>query len=1782
MTTLPTIDAGTLGWVKSEIEDTATQARDLLDRFERDPSDNAAMRMCATHLHQVYGTLTMVELDGAARLVHECEHLAQGVADGNVEWSGAVGGALKRAVDDLSSYLEGLQSSPVPSPLKLVEPINRVLEVRGGEPVSEIELFSPDLSARPPEATAQANIDANLFLKLADDLRMRFERALLAALRNPDDRAPFKEFLRVFNNLVSIDRRGSLRQLWWIGAGLSEALADGSLDVDERVRGILARINEQLKGLKDKSQAGRRRAPPDELIKRALLSLAYCGSEAATVQRIREAFDLDEWIDKSATRGLPDIESLSAALVRFNSEAEIDLEQAQNLLARYFSPQGAKAETLDRLVARLDSLRIAAERNELTLFVRLVDALAAVTAEIRAERVRDLDQASMQMAGALLFIQDSGNGVRPGPEWQAQAESSVAALESISQQAHSPSTQPAAVEPVAAAPLHVPGDQVARAAATEVRSELQYVEHALEQVASGEAQASRLRGVEAHLKRIEGTLEILEHGQAAVLAERLRSGMRAMVDSDAVSTRGLDALAMAVGTLGMCADEIGAGSPPQRMQPAIDRAIAELGHAPGADEEPSRPAHLELVQARGDDVSDDAGDGGLRIDEPLPLALDEAAADDDHEPAESLGLDLDFDDDFDDDVAGGPPPIAAVDEVAGDEDELVGIFFEEASEIEPQIARDKDAWRADPADETTLRDLRRGFHTLKGSGRFAGATSIAELSWVTEDLLNAVLEGEASASPGIHAFVDRAHDEVARLISRRDVGDDVDLSPWRDEAAALKAGGDIDGAAELSRGLGAELLELEISGRGAAAAPPAPAPPAEAEGARVNEVFFNELDGHIRVIADSVAQARRKFPDWEVSEPLARTAHTLRGVFRSVGLDSPARMADGLDDLIVFKKRQRGPLEEVDLVLIDQCGRLMRFAANKLNGELTMTTDLAMQFEELASAFTQRLRYLGAGDEFAAPRAGAAEPAERTELALSAQPEEPARVSTATSAEDEELLQAFREEAQEILVRLDQQVERWRHGAPASQALSAMRRELHTFKGGARAVGWTVLGDLAHNTETLLENESLTARDPAAVSDIVREMHDLSMVAVSAATGPVNEDLKRLNRRVLDFGAGADDDTVESASVATVAMSEDDGVARDLPSAGSTDAPAAPLSAVMEGGESRAVRVRTEVLDELVSYAGEVSILRSRLQQQIAMVRSNLGELGDTVRQFREQLRDLEIESESQMLATHERIREEGGVSDFDPLELDRFSRLQTVARQLSESLGSLTAIQAGISEFAGDAENTLQQQRHLSDSLQEGLLRTRMISFVALVPRLRHLTRQTAGELGRSVNLEVSGEQVEVDRKVLDQMSASFEHMIRNAAYHGIEDAADRTAAGKPASGTISIGVEQDGNDIVIRIGDDGRGIDTDAITERARAAGLLRSDQTLGDEDLIRVLATPGLSTAGTVTQVSGRGVGMDVVSEMVRQLGGSIAVETERGKGTTFILRVPVTLAVSHALLVYAGEQMFAVPARLIVNVLRIRRGDVEDGDADADAYTYYNDRRIPVLNLARRLGLPFRESEGNVAHVIVVRAGLREIGLMVESISDTREVVVKPLGALLQSIPGIGAVTLLGDGSIVLILDVPDLWQSRRVNVTADTFAVAAPVTDNVTVMVVDDSMTVRNVMGRDLQNNGFEVILAKDGVDAIEQLRHTVPDILLVDLEMPRMDGFELTRRVRADDNLVEVPILVITSRAGTRHRDQAVRLGANGYMSKPYRLDELVNTIQSLTGEGKPVETASTPVETLH
>ena len=623
------------------------------------------------------------------------------------------------------------------------------------------------------------------------------------------------------------------------------------------------------------------------------------------------------------------------------------------------------------------------------------------------------------------------------------------------------------------------------------------------------------------------------------------------------------------------------------------------------------------------------------------------------------------------------------------------------------------------------------------------------------------------------------------------------------------------------------------------------------------------------------------------------------------------------------------------------------------------------------------------------------------------------------------------------------------------------------------------------------------------------------------------------------------------------------------------------------GGTDRRgqIRVRTALLNELVNYAGEVSISRSRMEQQIFGLRENLAELNRNTTRFRDQIRDLEIQSESQILARAQEVASQMG-EDFDPLELDRFTSLQTLSRSLAESLHDLFTIRSNLENYASQAETVLIQQARINTELQEGLMRTRMISFATQGARLRHIVRQTARELGKHVVLELVGAEVEVDRTVLDRMIGPFEHMIRNALDHGIESEAERKHAGKSVTGHIRIQASHEGSEIVIRFADDGAGLDIAAIRRKAIERGLMNSSTNLSDDELIQFILVAGFSTAGTVTQLSGRGVGMDVVHNEVKQLGGSITVDTRRGVGTTFIIRLPLTLSISQALMVRVNEQLYAIPLSSVVNILEVPVEQLNSIQMGRRPLLNWQDQVYPFMHLAVRLGIPPQPPTGRKVPVLLGRSGGRQVAIQVDGLAGTREVVIKPLGAQLAGIEGLGGATILGDGSVVLILDVPGLWLTEEgmhvvrdlqgeemvataVHEVAEPAAAfeieaPAPVRRNAIVMVVDDSITVRKVTQRHLLKRGIDVLLAKDGLDAVEQLRDQIPDVMLVDIEMPRMDGYELTSRVRSDSRLKQVPIIMITSRAGDKHRDKAFALGVNEYMTKPYQEEELFARINSL------------------
>jgi chemosensory pili system protein ChpA (sensor histidine kinase/response regulator) len=608
-------------------------------------------------------------------------------------------------------------------------------------------------------------------------------------------------------------------------------------------------------------------------------------------------------------------------------------------------------------------------------------------------------------------------------------------------------------------------------------------------------------------------------------------------------------------------------------------------------------------------------------------------------------------------------------------------------------------------------------------------------------------------------------------------------------------------------------------------------------------------------------------------------------------------------------------------------------------------------------------------------------------------------------------------------------------------------------------------------------------------------------------------------------------------------------------------------------------RVDAELLDTLLNTAGEVSIARARLEQQMGSIEFNLGELSRTVTRLKEQLRKLEIETEAQILHRHEDDVGAAHRSDFDPLELDRYSSIQQFSRALAETANDVASIQGLLETLSGDTQNLLQQQARTITELQNGLMRTRMVPFQRHVARLARIVRQAAADTGKRAELVVEGASGELDRQVLERMLPPFEHMLRNAVVHGIEKPEERTAKGKNEIGRIKLELHREGAEVMVRLTDDGAGMNLKAIRDKGAALGLIPEGHALSDEDAMQLILEPGFSTAGTITQQAGRGVGMDVVATEIKRLGGALHMESRTGEGTQFTIRLPFTLAISHALVVRTGDEFYALPLPTVEGVLRLSKSEVASHLGRDQATFDYNGQKYRFQNLATFVGLepqPLPEQDVTIP-VVLVRAGEHSTGLIADELVGSREIVVKSVGPQISSIRGISGATILGDGRIVVILDIGALvrgeWRGRAQPIKQEkqdrrTFA-----------MVVDDSITVRRVTQRLLERNGMRVLTARDGLDAVGLLQDNVPDIILLDIEMPRMDGYEVAAHVRNDPRLADVPIIMITSRVGEKHRARAIELGVNDYLGKPYQEAQLLDAIAPLVEKHRMTQSSRRSAE---
>jgi len=940
-------------------------------------------------------------------------------------------------------------------------------------------------------------------------------------------------------------------------------------------------------------------------------------------------------------------------------------------------------------------------------------------------------------------------------------------------------------------------------------------------------------------------------------------------------------------------------------------------------------------------------------------------------------------------------------------------------------------------------------------------------------------------------------------------------------------------------------------------------------------IFLGKTEALLEEIGLSILGWSESGSSGDNLDSMLRQLHTIKGGARTAGAASLGEYAHNFENFLIAIRAKPVDFDEPFFALLssqqDEITRRVEIYQKLAIGSASLE-----ELESLKTSFSLEAGNGGRRAAFVAPRVPVEQTADETPAGQT-QAKEPAPAAIAGGGDavvelpadevDEDILPTFLEKSDDLVEELEASIQAWSESPGSMDMLDVLLRNLHTLKGGARLAGLNGLGEYAHNFEAFLIG---IQRNPIELDDeffallntrqdeVIRKVEIYKKLSFGPASA---EDLASLKSAL--------EPTLETDPVEAHDTAIDDSAPEGPKPSNEGASEEASQGKIAASANQEMVRVSADLLEKLIGLAGESSIMRGRVEQQITDFGKYLQEMEETINRIRGQVKRLEIEAESRETF----IRSRHGTDDdsgFDGLEMDRYTMLQAISRALNEGSSDMMDLKDTLGNRTRDAETLLHQQARIGFELQEGLTRTRMVPFSRLIPKLRRIVRQVSGEVAKSVRFDAYNVEGELDRNVLQRIVAPLEHMLRNVVDHGIENKEVRVASGKQEQGRISLRLSREGGYVVLTISDDGCGIDVNAVKDKAIERGLIREGQNVSDHEVMQFIMHPGYSTVQKLTQISGRGVGMDVVVSEIKALGGRIAIDSTLGIGTVFIIRIPFTVSINRALMVVVKEETYAVPLNTIEGIVRVSPYELEayyQPGAPMFEYAGQSYRLAYIGKMLDKMDDPDLTGQVAPLPVILARSGDHAVALQVDRVIGSREVVVRTLGAQFSDVGGISGATVLVDGSVVIILDCMALVRSYEEGIDL----AAAPVVEELvpepvnkvrTVMIVDDSVTVRKVTSRIMEGHGFEVTTAKDGIDAINQLQDIRPDVVLLDIEMPRMDGFEVLRTVRRDENLKDLPIIMITSRTGEKHKEQAIELGVNQYLGKPFQEANLLATIE--------------------
>ncbi|MDE2304872.1 MAG: Hpt domain-containing protein [Gammaproteobacteria bacterium] len=1744
------LSSQTLHVVAKELSATLGEARVALEAYAERTDQREMLERCADLLHVAHGVLRMVEVYGAALLAEEMEHvtrfLLEAVDDEKRQTDGL--DALMRAMVQLPTYLERVLSGGRDLALVLLPLLNDLRSVRGSPLLSEGTLLLLNLKSDqrpPPRADGEAHVPVALW---ARRLRPRFQVGLLGLIRGERAEQNLEIMAKVAEKLEQVATTQPVFQFWWVTGAILEALRANGLEASATLKRLLGQADRQIKLLYEGGEARYCENPPVELLNNLLYYVARSSVGGGRIAAVRASFKLGELlpVDDTVEQERDSLSAPSVKLMRTVAAAiKEDLAQVKDVLDIFVRRGGGRPEEIE---------------PQLELLKKISDTLGVLG-------LGELRQRVQQEIGELHAMLESGRA--PTEDALIKVASVLLSVEdSLDEQLVRlilPTAAKAGAGPEEGEDLDF--RQVSEAVLRECSVNLARIKEAISVAVQkpDDGSPQGLDNVPQLLRGITAGLLMLGKGRAAELMDSIGVHVREIVEpgAPAADPLRLERIADAIVSIEYYMETIQSG----RADPWYMLDNAET-----------------CVKALSEDLAHRLPEVALPTGEPAATVR--------IDPHETVAL-----------VRTVQLPRAEPAEPALDP-QLVELFIEEAKEELESIGRSFPSWEQNPMDVDALVTMRRSFHTLKGSGRMVGARVIGDFAWSIENLLNRIIDKTLTRTPAIVAVIGEAVAALPRLIEQLETGrpSGVAVEHIVGRAHACAGAREAQAAAAAGSAPAESTQSVPAADRAETEAPVVGMDPA------LHEIYSKEATAHLAAIREYLGKRRGQLAPHDLPEGIYRAVHTLCGSSKMAEARHGIRVTEPLNHYLRKVYESGLGLPDEGLQALDQ-------AVEAIDNVIAHIDESTVFFAE-QPRLLERIRALEA--ELDAELARAAEDTANSQVMPAlAEPSPgglapPAAVPAAAIEPepfDAEIAGIYGEEATELLEGAQSALAAWTGDRRDKAPVADLQRRLHTLKGGARMAGISAMGDLSHELETLVIqiDGGMLPADDRALSVLQTSLDELARMRdlVGAGRQPPRAEALIAGIRALSSGGAA---AAAIAAAPPAAMPPPASVSPPAPvsAPASASVPTAPaplaepatgaaevvsrgenneLSAssldlgnapVLPGRESQPVeraemaRVDAELLDTMLNNAGEVSIYRARLDQQVNSIDFNLVELARTVTRLKEQLRGLEIETEAQILNRHQEA--EPRRADFDPLELDRYSALQQYSRALAETSSDVASIQGLLESLTREAQNLLTQQARVITELQNSLMRTRMVPFQRHVQRLTRLVRQAANDTGKRAELSVHGATAELDRQMLERMVPPLEHMLRNAVVHGIETPEERAALGKPETGRISVSLERDGAEIVIVVADDGAGINVKLIREKAIALGLADPQAKLTDEEAMQLILEPGFSTAGRVTQAAGRGVGMDVVATEVKKLGGGLFIESTFGKGSRFTIRLPFTLAISQALIVRVGDETYALPLATVEGVVRLPRSIVARHlGRDAPPFDY-GGQKYRFQHLGNFVGLgasPLPEADVSMS-VVLIRAGEHSTALVTDELVGSREIVVKSLGPQVSAIRGIAGATILGDGRIVIILDMGSLVRSEWRARSAEGLAADQRDRRNVA-LVVDDSITVRRVTQRLLERNGMRVVTAKDGVEAVSILQDLKPDVILLDIEMPRMDGYEVAAHVRNDPRLRDVPIVMVTSRVGEKHRARAIELGVDDYLGKPYQESQLLDAIEPLVNRRSAV-----------